>query len=294
MIFSLIGFYHLYKKNRSIFYAILIFFVADLYVISSWSCWWYAGGSYSSRSLVPACVLLSLPLGYFIQELKSMNRIAGYAVGMAVLLFITLNLFQTWQFENGILNKERMTKAYYFAIFGRTTVDEKDNKLLLVDRSADVSEPFNNEQDYTEKILYENHFEDEPGNELTRDTNGVCILDGQHPFSSGPDVKYKVLTRYDHAWIRVTVKLFIPAGYRDEWPLLVISFHHRNKTYKYRTLGLDDHTVKYDAWNTLKMDYLTPEVFSKEDNLKVYVWQRGKGKIALDDMVVRVFEPKER
>ena len=293
MIFSLLGFYYLFRMNRSIFYAVMVFFIADLYVISSWSNWWYAGGSFSSRSLVPAYVLLSLPLGYFIRRLQTVKRTIRSAVVMVMLFFVVLNLFQTWQFESGIIDKERMTRAYYFAVFGRTSVSEQDKKLLLIDRSTDTNEPFVNEQDYTVKVIYQNHFNNESVYIPVGDTSGVCILDGEHHFSTGPDVRYRDLTRYDHAWIRASVKIFIPDNYRDKWPLLVMAFHHNNKAYKYRTAGLDSTTVIRGAWNKITMDYLTPEVFSRDDDLKVYVWHRGKVPVALDDMLVKVFEPKK-
>jgi hypothetical protein len=43
---------------------------------------------------------------------------------------------------------------------------------------------------------------------------------------------------------------------------------------------------------TLGIDYLTPEVRTKEDNLKVYLWHRGKKKVLLDDLIVYAYEPK--
>jgi len=37
LIFAIIGFYYLYKRNKSIFYSLFIFFVINLYIVSSWS-----------------------------------------------------------------------------------------------------------------------------------------------------------------------------------------------------------------------------------------------------------------
>ena len=38
--------------------------------------------------------------------------------------------------------------------------------------------------------------------------------------------------------------------------------------------------------------YLTPEVRSEEDNLKIYLWHRGKQKIMIDDLRIHVYEPR--
>lgn len=291
MIFSILGLYYLFKQKRSIFYAILIFFIIDIYIASSWTCWWYAGGSFSSRSLVPAYVLLSLPLGYFIENIKNKTRVVKYLIIGIGIFFIVLNLFQTWQFEKNIISKERMTRKYYFAIFGKTSVNEEDKKLLLVKRSTEPYEYFNNEEGYSKKIIYKNYFESTEYKNLLGDTNGVFIMNENVPFSQGPDLMYKEITCNNHAWIRASVKIYIPDGYQEVLPLLIVTFHHNNKPYKYRAVGIDKKNIKYNDWNMINMDYLTPEVRSKEDNLKVYVWHRGKGKILIDDLVIDVYEP---
>lgn len=290
MIFSFIGLYYLYKKNRSVFFAISAFIIVDIYITSSWTTWWYAGGSYSSRSLVPAYVLLAIPLGYFIEKVKLAPAVSKFIIISIGLFFITLNLFQTWQFENNVISKERMTMEYYFAIFGKTKVKENDKKLLLVKRSVETYEHFNNEEDYDKKILYQNYFEERI--DTTTNTKGVFIMDENNTFSPGIDIKYKDLTDHDHAWIQGFARVFIPDKYDEEPPLLVVSFHYKNKPYHYRALGVKNEEIKYNEWNEIKIDYLTPEVRTKEDNLKVYLWHRGKKKVLLDDLIVYVYEPK--
>jgi len=91
MIFSITGFYSLYRRNKSIFFAIVIFFLADLWFISSWTAWWYAGGSFSSRSLVPAYTILSIPMGYFIEDIRKQKAII-FSFTIICILFIILNL----------------------------------------------------------------------------------------------------------------------------------------------------------------------------------------------------------
>ena len=108
----------------------------------------------------------------------------------------------------------------------------------------------------------------------------------------GIDIKYKDLTDHDHAWIQGSARVFIPDKYDEEPPLLVVSFHYRNKPYHYRALGIEKEEIKYNEWNEIKIDYLTPEVRTKEDNLKVYLWYRGKIKVLVDDLIVYAYEPK--
>ena len=264
MIFSLVGFYYLFKKNRSIFAAITLFLILDIYIISSWTCWWYAGASYSSRSIVPAYVLLAIPLGYFIEDIKAKSKTVNIFFIVIFLFLVSLNLFQTWQFEAGIISKDRMTKAYYFATFGKTSVEEETKKLLLVGRFADANEIFDQESDYTQKTIYENHFDDL--NDTSILFKGCFQMNNNVPFSPGTEMKYMDLTNCDHAWIRFSARVYIPNDFNEEFPLLVIHFTHNNGAYKYFAKGLDTSKIKLGEWNQVQLDYLTPEVRSIEDN----------------------------
>ena len=208
---------------------------------------------------------------------------------MICLPLIALNLFQSWQFENNIISKERMTAAYYFTIFGKTEVNEDDEKLLLVNRSTETFQDFNNIADYQRKLLYQNSFDELI--DTTSNNNGVFILNDKNPFSPGIDIKYKDLTECNHAWIKISAKVFIPENYDEDLPLLVASFQHKKESYKYRAFGIDQDNIKYNDWNKIEVDYLTPEVRSKEDNLGVYLWHRGRKTVMLDDLVIHAFEP---
>jgi hypothetical protein len=182
-----------------------------------------------------------------------------------------------------------MTKEYYFAVFGKTKVSEEDKKLLLVERSADAEEFFENEEHYSRKILYRNDFSDNLDTIVNQ--SGIFRMDSVVQFSPGPDVAFKNLTARGHAWIRAGVKIFIPGNYREEFPKLVITFHHRGEPYKYFVKTIPSDKIKYGGWNDVRADYLTPEVRSPDDNLKIYVWHTGKMEIFIDENEVFLYEP---
>lgn len=278
MLFSFVGMIILFRKNRSLFWLILIFIIADIYLVSSWTCWWYAGGSYSARSMQPAYVLMAIPLGYMINEVKNKFHVLKYFIYIALSFIILLNLVQTFQYQTGIISKERMSKEYYFKTFGKISYNANNETLLLVQRLFDGPEILSNEEDYQKSEFYTNRFE-----ELQY---GILKLDSLNPYSPGPDVKYSDITITDHAWFRVSVKIYIPEEYKEELPMLTATFHHRGEAYKYSTFSPDPKKIKYNDWNEFTMDYLTPEVRSSEDNLKVYIWHRGKSVIYADDFVI--------
>ena len=75
---------------------------------------------------------------------------------------------------------------------------------------------------------------------------------------------------------------------------LVATFEHNGEPYKYKAEGIElaKYPVKAGKWNRIEFDYLTPEVRSKDDKLKVYFWLRGNQPVKVDDLKVEVWEPK--
>jgi hypothetical protein len=293
MIFGIIGFYHMYVKNRNIFYALFIYFLANIYIISSWSCWWYAQ-SYSQRPLIPSYPVMAIALGYFIawlNEKKVIIKGLGYLVLTACLL---LNIFQTVQFHRGVLDNDRMTRKYYFKIFGKMSSTEDDKKLLLIQRSFDGSENFSNESEYKSKILKKLDFENSEKKDSTMSYSGKYSLklDSANIFSSTIEAPYFELTNKGHAWIRVTAYVYPTKDIIADPFSLVVHFVHNGYPYKYYTFDSPNMKLELNKWNKIKFDYLTPEVRRDKDKLKVYFWNRGKGTFFIDDLQVEIFDKK--
>jgi hypothetical protein len=77
MFLALFGFYKLYKDKSPWFLPTLIFVVINIYVLSSWSCWWYAG-SFSQRPVVQSYPIMCILIGgmvYMILHAKKWLKI---------------------------------------------------------------------------------------------------------------------------------------------------------------------------------------------------------------------------
>ncbi len=273
MLLAIIGLPWLWRRHRALFWPLVIFLPLQVWIVASWTNWWYAGGSFSSRSMLPVYVLLAIPLGALLQWISLQKiRPITYA-GVGALVF--LNLFQTWQWKEGIISKERMTRAYYFATFGRTSVPPGAEDLLLIDRPTTADETFNNDPHYHSRTIFDERY-DPPR-----------ILTAQDAFLPGPELEFQAITSTDHAWIRATATLRADSLIRP--PVMVMTFHHDGKTYKYRSaswkIGSSD-----DEWVELQMDYLTPEVRSRNDLFKAYIWNMHGDTSAIGSFRVEVFE----
>lgn len=294
MIFSILGFAVIYRKNRVLFFPLLIYFIANLYIVSSWSCWWYAQ-SFGQRALIQSYPVMAISLGYFLVYLndKKLNfRIAIYFVLFA---FIILNLFQTRQFIHGIINADRMTRDYYFKVFGKTHTDEEDIKLLLIKRSFDGKENFINEEEYNRKLLQKRTFEDLKIKTSTRfvlSGKKSFLLDSSTIYSPVIEASYLEITDQDHAWIRASVYIYPTVDLKTNPFSFVIHFEHNGYAYKYKAFDSEKMNLKLNEWNRVCFDYLTPEVRRKTNNLKVYIWYRGKEELFVDDLQVDIFELK--
>lgn len=302
MIFAAIGFFHMYKKARGVFWPTFIFFILNVYVVSSWSCWWYAG-CYGQRAMVESYAVLILPLGYFVDNALSSGRAVKWSLLALLLVVLGLNLFQSWQYDRGILHGDRMTAKYYFKIFGKTEVKEEDKKLLLVDRSQGGVEHFSQENDYQKRLLFYDDFEAaEEGNKqfvdsLSKNGKYSIKVDSSFIFTRNNDLPYNLITKKDHAWIRTSFWYFTRSNLMDNRLGLVVTFtNKKGEAYKYSVVDIGtqpgDNTAM-GQWNHYVVDYLTPEVRDENDKLNIYFWLRGKQPVYIDDFKVEAYEKKD-
>ncbi len=293
MAFAIMGFYIIFKQNKAVFWALFIYFILSLYIVSSWSCWWYAQ-SYSQRALIPSYPVLAIGLGFFIKNIIDKSYWIKGSVFVIMAFFVLLNLFQTWQFNTGILDGDRMTQAYYWKIFGKRNVSDEDRKLLLVNRAFDGKESPENESDYQARLLKYLNFESSPFPDSIHVHSGKFSmkLDQENPFSEGVIMPYYQLTQCDHAWLKISASVFTPSIIKKDLFRLNAHFDHQGKAYKYCSFDASEMHLKPNQWNVVMLYYLTPEVRSDRDTLRIYFWNRDEAKYFVDDMKVEILEKR--
>lgn len=299
MIFALIGFFILYKEMRPLFWAIFGYFLINLWIVSSWTLWWGAA-AFGQRFLISSYPALLIPMGYFLTYIKSQKKYFRYLAFTFIIFFIALNLFQTWQVLNGILISSRSTAKFYFAVFGRTSPLPNAEKLLYKEWPTSGEEVFNDEKDYKMTHIWKLDFENEisyPENnfssEIYHSGKRAFKYDSLTEFGPAITKKYSEITDKYHAWIRVSVWVY-PLTDMNKYPACVVTtFTHKGKAYKYKCTEIGKFNVELNKWNHITIDYLTPEVVrDKDDMLNVYIWNHHKSHFLIDDLEVKVYEPK--
>jgi hypothetical protein len=297
MIFATIGFIQLYRSNRSIFLPALLFFLANVYLIASYS----SLVSYGWRAFIEVHAILAIPLGYFTNSILQYRKIPKYSLLILLFAFTIINLTQAYKIANGVIDGSRMTKDYYLATFFKMESSPADRELLLVDRTEETREYFSDEDKYQKRNFTVMDFDnmsrdDDPYVEDSIVFRGKYSyrLDSLNLWSPALKVPYKDITSEDHAWIRLGVQIYPTDANELNSIRLVTDFCYKGKVYKYRAFTFNDFGLRVmpGQWNLLTYDYLTPEVRTADDTLEVYIWNLGKSTSFIDDLTVDVFEKK--
>ncbi len=125
-IFLCLGLFTLKRKIPEASIALPFYFLLHLYVISCWWSWWYGGG-FSLRPMVELLAPLALALaswGHFVSKAGMPRWLIGGLAGLLVLL----NVFQTYQMKRGYIDDDSMTKAAYWAVFGKANLEGKERE----------------------------------------------------------------------------------------------------------------------------------------------------------------------
>lgn len=301
MIFAIAGLYFLWRNKREYFFPLLSFFIINLWVVSSWTNWWYAE-SFSQRPMVDSYAISALMLGFFADAMLKKKKWIRILAPVLLLLTAAFTFFQHWQYNNGIIHGSRMTGDYYWASFGSTKYNGELDSLLLINRSFDEKEVFVDENKYERKLWCNFTFDqrDESWDAGRFDTvtgspGNLCFrLDSLNPYSPDFRMPANAFMKKDHAWIRATARIFSPLSSEQSRIWIVITFLHKGKCYKYMASEAASKKRIAGQWNELSFDYLTPEIRSTEDELQVYLWSVDNKTAWVDQMRVYVFSPGEK
>ncbi|MDY0286666.1 MAG: hypothetical protein RBR21_11075 [Bacteroidales bacterium] len=295
---AIYGLIPLWKKHRPIFWGILAYFILNIYVISAFSTLY----SYGWRAFVQAYAVFVIPFGCAVEEILTKRMWKKIIFSAIALFFMVYSAIQAYQVSYGIIDGSRMTGKYFRKTFLQIKpASEEQKKYLLIKRSETDKEVFDNEEDYTKRFLAHYDFESvEKGKEAFYDTTIVhsgkysLKMTPENIYSKGLRMRYKDLTDNDHAWIRSSVWVYPTEDVNIDDAVLVCTFEHDGESYKYRVIHLNDPRLNVipNQWNKVTLDYLTPEVRTKNDVLKVYMWYRGTKSLYVDDLKIECFDPK--
>lgn len=133
LILAFLGLVPLFFKQRNIFNSIFFFLIINIYVLSSWWMWTYAG-SLGARQYIQSFPLMAFPMASLFSYLighsgKYLKIISSSIIVFVVMYLARLNMIMEAQFKDTIIHWSAMTKDAYWLVLGkpRLTGEEWDS-----------------------------------------------------------------------------------------------------------------------------------------------------------------------
>ncbi len=144
MSFAFYGLFLLKKRLPQFRFAFWIFTVANIFIISSWWCWWY-GGSFGMRAYIEMYALWSIPLAVCIEKIVSAQMLLRWSALCLFSLLLLLNIFQSIQYWNGALHWDGMNYKLYKTQFLKRGCAPNYNDLIT---APDYEKAMKGEKEY--------------------------------------------------------------------------------------------------------------------------------------------------
>jgi hypothetical protein len=293
---AITGLFGFYRKSKWQFFWITGFLITLVWLVASW--WnWYYGDSFGQRVFIDFYAVLALLLATLINVFRKKIIKTGLVTLLLILCFV--NLVQTWQYSHGIIHAYAMNKAKYWHVFLKTS----DDYLNLFSGPIDIPP---HKTDLTTPVrIFENDFEKDQEGWISsgriaypaaKSGNFVSELDQNQRYSSALLITGDslVVGRKD-LYTRVEAFVLDKDRLASASSKLVVSLSDRvGKNYYLNAWDVNEMPPsKPDEWRRVEFGFQLPEVLNINDQMKIYLWQKGNGTLLADDFRIAIFGRKQ-
>ena len=266
------------KKTEAIW--LLVFLALSVYVISCW--WnWYYGGSLGMRALIEYLPFFALGLAFLLQNV---GRAVKTVVVTTCLVFVSVNLVQSYQYQKFILHWDGMNKERFWEVFLKT--DRKYDGIFYRQETP-LQLPSNDE--IQSRAVFESDLEEGT-------TWGAQGINSEKAHSGSRSTHINALSSYGSTLgvpgaelgALGDRKLFITAMVWSSmaYPDLTIAYSYRNDSadYGHDYIPLGQFVTEAGTW--MKVQTIVPmrPTTSATDNWIVYPYTTGEADVYLDDI----------
>jgi len=291
---SLAGLIPLFRKSPWQFTWVVCFLAVLVWLVSAW--WnWYYGDSFGQRVFIDFYVLFALLLALLLQSFRGR---AVPAVIMAVLIAAlgSLNLLQSWQYARGIIHPYAMNRDKYRMVFLRTGQEYRNlfsGPRNVVPYGVDLKNPlavWYNDFEQTDSAWITSGRTDWPG---AHSGHAVALLGSEHHFSSAllitGDDRF---TGIDGLYMKAVAWINDLDRHAADSAMLVISLADQwDKIYYWDSCPLNEMPEdRTGRWRHVSFGLELPTIKDKDDKLKIFVWNKGTGRLLVDDFKIEIYK----
>ncbi len=290
---ALFGFRNVYKQNTFLFGGILIYLLVNIYIISSWWCWNY-GYSLGNRAFVEHLPIFFLLLAFL---LSTKNIFVRILIILLIMFFGYVSVFQTFQSEHGILDKDYRTDAKgYWNVFLNNKRDNsgkyfrfpvEENKENVISRQ----EYFNDLERIDTAWINTSTGSDE----LAHSGKFSSKVNKDASFSIGMKKKFGEFPYNRNVLIRVSGWFYI--SQKGSNSFFAISFTNKGKSIDYCTYKMDGYMDNFGKWENKVFEIYMPK-FSEEqerekgNQIEFYLYNDSDKNCYVDDLKIEFIEFK--
>lgn len=279
------------------FISLLIFLILFTCLTASW--WnWYYGDGFGMRPFIDFYGLFAILIAIFLNSLSN-RAIFGFFKGM-IIIFVFLNLFQTWQYIQGIIHPFDMDREKYSFVFLRADSSRFDclggNKEIPF-YGADLRKPYR---------VYQHDFEKPQNgwNDIYRKLDSIHSfsgrflgrLDSLHEFSPGLEMVADTFAPGGgKLFCKVTLMLNDSSPGASNRAFFVISIDSVDKGYNYWN-GLKINGISRQdtgQWRKCMYQWNLPVIKNPKAVVKMYVWNPRRQTFAIDNMRIELYRAQQ-
>lgn len=291
-IIGILGVFLLAFKKRLYSIPIIIFSIFHIWLVLSWSNYWY-GSNFGNRGFTEYQVILAIPFAFLLKEsLKIRYKIFGYFVVIVSFALATIGIIRVLQINKWVWGMASITKEYAFSNYLK--LDGSNQDLLVSNRGDDafkesiLNEPYN----YENEIVFLKDFEPYTANSFNNSINNTFHFSKETLYS--PAYYIKGITG-ENQMVRNGLSIAIKTLYKentDATANIVVEFKSNNDKicYYYNPIPLN---LKGNNQWIKHIHYINlPDKRFDDDILKVYVYNPNQINFEIDDIEIRLFKKK--
>jgi hypothetical protein len=283
--------YFNFRRNKFEVYWFLIFSFVLIYMFSSWWNWFY-GDSFGMRPMVDFTVVYILFIALYLKYLK--NDIKSFYLSL-ILLFIGLNLVQSYQYARGIIHPDSMNREAYLSVFLKT-----DSKHI-----GSIS----GGHEYYYGTMNENPFYKE-FNDFEKDYDNWAKLWNPEvgiKFSGKKSVRLNAKNIYSpslswtipdslmgsrNLYVKIETQIFEMEQNAAKNALFIMDIKNNDgKTVFYKKTKLKQIPNKLtNRWFEASTGIKLPHLNNNHNLVKIYIWNVKKKEFIIDDLDVNFFD----